>query len=87
MDLLERIDSKLDKIQEDITSIKLDNAKQSKDIERNTKDLSDHIEGVKQNRARIREIEKTKSNVAFVFKVLIGITTIVGAILGVVKYT
>jgi hypothetical protein len=44
---------KLDKIQDDVSDLKVEQAKQGKDIGQNTKDLSEHIEGVKQNRARL----------------------------------
>jgi len=55
---LERIESKLDKIDEDLERLTVENVRQTANIEINTKDLAEHIEGVKQNRKRIEHIEK-----------------------------
>ena len=60
-DKIDKVLSKLDKIQEDVTSLKIVQALQGKDIDRNTKDLSDHIEGVQQNRKRIEILEQPLS--------------------------
>ena len=48
---------KLDKIQDDVSDLKVENAKQTANIERNTKDLAEHIEGVKQVRKMLSDHE------------------------------
>jgi len=53
MDKIDRVLDKLDKIQEDVNDLKVESVRQSKDISQNTKDLSEHIEGVKQNRSTL----------------------------------
>ncbi len=53
MKIEEKILDKLDNIHNDITYLKVEQAKQGKDITRNTEDLADHIEGVKQTRVMI----------------------------------
>lgn len=54
MDFENKVIDKLDAIQEDITELKVETAKQGKDIARNTEDLADHIEGVRQTRELIK---------------------------------
>jgi len=43
MDFQERVLAKLDKIQDDVTEIKVENAKQTAKINKNTDDLAHHI--------------------------------------------
>ena len=57
MDTNERIFKKLDELNEKLGTIDVRLALQGKDIEQNTKDLSQHIEGVVQNRTRIERLE------------------------------
>lgn len=61
MDKLDRILNKLDKVQEDVTDIKIAQATQSKDIAQNTVDLTEHKEGVMGNRTRIEYLEKVNA--------------------------
>lgn len=82
-ELLERIDRKLDKVQEDLNEIKLDHVIQNNNIERNTKDLADHIEGVKQNRGRVECLEKDNVRIKMIWKVILGIGTLVGIAVGI----
>jgi hypothetical protein len=75
----ERILDKLDIIQDDINKIKIENVKQSLNIEINTKDLTEHKEGVIQNRERICKLEEpylTKSNISWFIGVLSTISAI-----------
>ena len=55
-------DNKLIKeIHDKIHEIDIRQVEMQKDIAQNTKDLSEHIEGVIQNRVRIEELEEDKS--------------------------
>ena len=60
MDTEERIFKLLDEMSKDLGSINVKLATMNKDIDQNTKDLSAHIEGVMQNRARIARLEAPK---------------------------
>lgn len=95
LDFQERVLKKLDKIQDDVSELKIENTKQTANIERNTKDLAEHIEGVKQTRALIKQHENDKQihkepltvktlfmNLVFVFG---GVGTIAGATYGVLR--
>ena len=91
MDFEDVVLKKLDKIQEDVTDVKVTQAEHGKDIARNTDDLEKHIEGVVQNRTRIVALEdKTgpitvKQLLKRIVIVAGGIGTIVGTIYGIVK--
>jgi len=85
MDLLEKIDNKLDKVIDDLHEIKTQNAVQNEHIAKNTKDLEEHIEGVKQNRFRIEHLEKRETQINMIWKVILGISTVVGIIGGIYK--
>ncbi len=87
MELNKLIIDKLDKIQDDVTDLKVTNAKQSKDISQNTKDLSEHIEGVKQTRTliasqdkRIAKLEEPRKVINYITKGLLWFGGIAGAI-------
>ena len=80
MDLLEKIDSKIDKIQETLQDVKIEHAVQTEHIKKNTKDLEDHIEGVKQNRARIEHLEKSEAKVGMIWKVLTAVFALVAVV-------
>lgn len=54
------IDQKFEIIIEHVIDIKTEQARQGGQIDHNTKDLKDHIEGVVQNRGRIEVLEKDK---------------------------
>jgi hypothetical protein len=54
---LDTLDKKLDKVQDDVTVLKVENVKQTACININTTDLALHKEGVIQNRARIKLLE------------------------------
>lgn len=91
MDKLDRILDKIDKVQEDVSEIKVEQATQGKDIAKNTVDLTDHKEGVRQNRARVRALEKNAApmTVAQLLKrvVLIagGVATVAGSVYTLIK--
>ena len=89
MELLEKIDQKLDKIHEELVELRIETAEQGKDIKKNTKDLEDHIEGVKQKRARIEELEhialEKKAQINLVWKLVLGVSTVVGIVAGLTK--
>ena len=84
-DPIEKVISKLDNIQSDITELKVENAKQSANIIINTKDLTDHKEGVVQNRTRIIEIEQIQSNTKMIWKVMLGIGALAGVVLTITR--
>jgi len=59
MEFQDRVLEKLDQIQTDVTAIKVDNAKQTAQIEQNTKDLAHHI---KRSDLLEESLEQHKSN-------------------------
>lgn len=58
MDFENIVLKKLDKIQDDVNVLSIENVKQTACIEQNTRDLADHKEGVIQNRRRIEIVEE-----------------------------
>lgn len=88
---LDKLDEKLNKVQEDVTDLKIENIKQTINIETNTKDLTLHKEGVIQNRARIKWLEdraKPPTVKQFMKKAILyigGIGTVGGAIITILK--
>ena len=56
-----------------------------KDVAINTKDLTDHKEGVIQNRARIEKLEEPTLAFGIIKKYVIGLGTIAGAVYGILK--
>ena len=85
MEFESKIMNKLDSIQSDLTTLKIDNAKQTLNVARNTKDLSEHIEGVVQNRKRIELLEVSDAKSGMVYKILIGIGSSAGAAFAVIR--
>ena len=91
MSFEDRVLNKLDGIQKDISDIKVEQAMQGKDIKQNTEDLTDHKEGVIQNRKRIVLLEEkakpitVKQLMTRIVLVTGGIGTIVGCVLGLMK--
>ena len=93
---LRNLDRKIDKVQDDITQLKVENAKQTACIKQNTIDLTEHKEGVIQNRGRIRQCEKcisvinqpisAKKLFIRVVAVFSGINVMLGASYTVIKY-
>ncbi len=83
MDLLEKIDNKLDKLSEDVVAIRIEHAEQTGFISQNTKDLTEHIEGVQQNRTRIINLEKKEAQIGMIWKVILGLSTLVGITIGI----
>ncbi len=95
MDFQERVLDKLDKIQEDVSEIKVENAKQTANIEKNTKDLEHHIKRSdlieeSLNTHKIDDIRHKKQmtvkdlfiKITFVFG---GVGTIAGATYGILR--
>lgn len=84
-------DEKQDSIQSDVHDVKVEQAKQSTYIEQNTRDLTEHKEGVIQNRGRIEHLEKesapltVKQLMQRVVIVCGGIGAIAGAAVAVAK--
>lgn len=85
---------KLDAIHIDITDVKIKQAVMENNIEHNTEDLSEHIEGVIQNRKRIAYIESKvedmdddinfpKKLANFIIKIA-AVVTGIAAVLGVI---
>ena len=56
------------------------------DVAINTKDLTEHKEGVIQNRARIVELEKPREAFKLLKKYVIGVGSIAAALLGILKF-
>ena len=52
----------------------------------NTSDLAAHIEGVRQNRKRIVELEKPYVVITYIKKLFLGIGALVGVSLGIIKF-
>ena len=84
-------DEKQDTIQSDVHVVKLEQAKQSAYIAQNTIDLTEHKEGVIQNRGRIEFLEKKTApiTVQHLAKRIVlwagGIATIAGAAIALAK--
>jgi len=81
--ILTHIEKSVDKIQADIVDIKVEQTRQGEHIDQNTKDLSVHILGVQQNRARIEVLEKTNAALNGMWKTAIGVSIIIGIIGGI----
>ena len=91
----DRVLDKLDKIQDDVSDLKVVNAKQTANIERNTRDLTEHIEGVRQTRELIKshqeddKVHTLPLTVKQLFTKLVlifgGVGTIVGATYGILR--
>ena len=64
------LDIKVDTILNVLIDMKSEQARQGEQIDRNTEDLKDHIEGVRQNRIRIESLEKSKERSKGVIKFL-----------------
>jgi len=83
-----RIYDKLDDIHSDVNDIKLKQVGMAKDVEQNTKDLAEHIEGVIQNRERIAILEEERRFPKKVGDILIKAGKIIGGgaiIVGLIK--
>ena len=84
-------DEKQDAIQADVHAVKIEQAKQMVYIEQNTRDLTEHKEGVVGNRKRIQFLEQ--ANAPLTVKQLLqrialiagGIGTVAGAAIAVIK--
>ena len=92
-DWQERFEGKLDKLVDVTTDIRLTQTKMESDISRNTSDIADHIEGVKQNRARIEKLEEPskarkwlKNKLQENWKLWAAILSTILAALGILKY-
>lgn len=75
----------LKEVREDQKSHSIILVEVQKDVAKNTEDLADHIEGVKQNRARIEKLEEPKKAFGVFKKYLIGAGGIAAAIIGIIK--
>lgn len=89
----EYIINKLDKIHEITIETRIEQAGMKKDVSRNTEDLSEHIEGVLQNRVRIEVLEKDTFQpkrfakaLIIIGKVIVALTLIGGAGMAVLNY-
>ncbi len=79
------MDDMIKQILDAVTDIKVEQAKQGKDIAQNTKDLSTHIEGVKQCQTRLDTLEKPAIALNTIKKWALYISAIAGAIVVVHK--
>lgn len=86
-EFLERIDGKLDKIVDSQVELKIDVAEIKKDVERNTADLEEHIEGVLQNRHRIVKLEEPRKVIKGLAKFTIWLAGVAGAVAALYTYT
>ena len=77
----------LNKINDSLVEIKIEQARQGEHISQNTKDLAEHILGVKLNRGRIEVLERwfcEWKGLVKAFKILISIVSILGIIAGII---
>lgn len=96
MEFETKVLDKLDSIKSDIYELKIENAKQTKDISQNTKDLAHHIkrsdkieELVNQNKeaaeARIVYLEKQDAKLHMIWKVVLGLGSLSGIAYGLIR--
>ena len=83
---LDRIESKVDKIIDSQTDLKVDIAKIKKDVSVNTSDLTEHKEGVIQNRKRIANLERPAIMIDGIKKVAIWTTAVIGLLIALKNY-
>ena len=79
-DHLNRIESKVDKIIDMQTEIKVDLTKIKKDVDVNTRDLTEHKEGVIQNRKRIAKLERPAVAMDYLKNIAIWISSVIGVV-------
>lgn len=84
-ELLEKIDSKVDKTSETVGDIKVTVAQIEVHVDQNTKDLEEHIEGVQQNRDRIYRLEKIEQWLRGAAWITIGLCTLAFAVVKLLK--
>ena len=88
MDFQDRVLEKLDKIQDDVSDIKVENAKQTADINRNTDDLKKHIrrsdllEVLVEKHKEDTVVHKVPLTVKNLFMKIVYLSTGIGAIAG-----
>lgn len=78
---LNRIEDKIDSIISVQTDIRICVEKIKSDVAINTTDLTEHKEGVIQNRKRIEELEKSSVVLAGIKSIIMLIATVIGIIL------
>ena len=83
---LKRIEDKIDKIVDIQYEVKVDVQKIKSDVEINTKDLTDHKEGVIQNRKRIEVLEKPSIVVAGIKNIVLYALSIVALLTALKKF-
>lgn len=71
-------ENKFNIIIDHIIDIKSEQARQGEQIDRNTEDLKDHIEGVIQNRVRIEDLEVSDIKRKSIAKFLVTIASVIG---------
>jgi len=74
------IETKINEIINHIIDIKEEQARQGEKIDQNTEDLRTHIEGVKQNRIRIENLEKINERKKGAVKLLVTLSGIIAGI-------
>lgn len=85
-DILERVESKLDKLDEKVDKIDMHVVRLDVHVEKNTKDLEDHIQGVKQNRGRIERLEKQESFIKGAAWIIVGLAGVTIAVARLMQY-
>jgi hypothetical protein len=69
----------------ELNEIQIRLAKIELNIEKNTVDLEEHIQGVMQNRARIEALEEPNKFIRTFIKILLGVGTLATAIYGIAR--
>ena len=88
-DMLEKIDEKLDRLQYDLTEVKIDTAKNTLSLDHHIKrtdelqDIYENLEG--KVSGKIDDLEKDSIRVKMIWKVVLGIATLTGIVATVIR--
>jgi FtsZ-binding cell division protein ZapB len=82
---LDRLESKVDKTIDAMAEVGIQLARMEVNVERNTEDLEEHIEGVQQTRVRLERLEKIEQWLRGAFYVLLGVGSLYIAYLKIIS--